>query len=298
MYANFEALKTRILQGETRRIAVAAAQDAHSLEAIRDAEALLGARYFLIGDAEKIQAVAAQIDFLVKPACIVPAEDDTDAAAKAVALVREGRADALMKGKLPTATLLKAVLHKETGIRSGGLVSHLCVMECPSYHKLLFLTDGGINPHPTLPQKQAILENALGFLHAIGYENPKVAALCAVESVSDKMPETQDAAALAQMHRDGDITGCVLEGPLSFDLAISRESAAIKGVESQVSEDVDLLLVPEISTGNVMSKALQYLGGAKMAGCVLGAKAPIVLVSRGASAEEKLLSVMLALAVQ
>jgi phosphate butyryltransferase len=157
------------------------------------------------------------------------------------------------------------------------------------------MTDGGMNPYPDLPQKQAILENTVDYMSELGYENPNVAVLAAAETVSDRMPETGDAAALAAMNRNGVITGCTVEGPLSFDLAVSRESAAIKGVDSAVSGDVDLLLVPNIAVGNIMSKALLYLGGAKMAGCVLGAKAPVILVSRGATAEEKLLSIIMAL---
>ncbi|MCL2672315.1 MAG: phosphate acyltransferase [Clostridiales bacterium] len=292
MYPNFEALKARVLRGARRTIALAAAADPHSLEAVRDAEALLGVDYFLVGDAAKIAALAAQIGFDIKSERVIPASTDEEAAALAVALVREGRADVLMKGRLQTATLLKAVLHRETGIRGAGQLSHLCAMECAAYPKLLFQTDGGINPHPNLAQKRAILENALAFMHALGYKNPKVAVLAAVETVSDKMPETQDAAALAAAN----IPGCILEGPLSFDLAISSGAAAIKGVESAVSGDADLLLVPNVATGNIMTKALLYLGGAKMAGCVLGAAAPIILVSRGASAEEKLYSIMMALA--
>ncbi|MDR1704829.1 MAG: phosphate butyryltransferase [Clostridiales bacterium] len=295
IFKDFNTLKEMALAKKGRTIAVAAAEDAHTLEAVRDAANLLGAGYYLAGRPDEIKRICDEIGFPVPEAAVIHADNDAEAAAAAVSLVREGKAHTIMKGGLQTPVLLKACLNKDTGIRSGGIMSHLTVLECPAYHKLLFMTDGGMNPYPDLSQKQAILENAVDYMSALGYENPNVAALAAAETVSDKMPETGDAAALAAMNRNGGITGCTVEGPLSFDLAVSRESAAIKGVDSAVSGDVDLLLVPNIAVGNIMSKALLYLGGAKMAGCVLGAKAPVILVSRGATAEEKLLSIMMGL---
>ncbi|MCL2852819.1 MAG: bifunctional enoyl-CoA hydratase/phosphate acetyltransferase [Defluviitaleaceae bacterium] len=296
MLANFEALKKSAQGKGTMTIAVASAEDEHSLEALKELEEHLSVRCLLVGDRAKITRICEQISLKIDYDGIIDAQGEEDAAAKAVALCVEGRADILMKGKLQTSTLLKAVLNKETGIRQGGLMSHLAALESPAYYKLMFITDGGINPNPDASQKKAVLENAVTFLHKLGYDNPRVAALAAVETVSDKMPETSDAAELAQKNRDGEISGCYVEGPLSFDLAISRESAAIKGVDTKIAGEADIFLMPNISAGNIMSKALLYLGGAKMAGCVLGAKVPIVLTSRGATSEEKLLSFLLCLA--
>jgi phosphate butyryltransferase len=296
MLKNFEALKELARGKGPKTIAVAAAEDAHTLEALKDLTAQTSARLRLVGDRAKIEPLCAEAGLAVDGAGIVEASGEEDAAAKAVALVACGEADVLMKGKLQTGTLLKAVLNKETGIRAGGIMSHLAVVESPGYHKLLYITDGGMNPAPDAQQKKAILENAVAFMRALGYDRPNAAALAAVETVSDKMPETADAAELARLNRSGEISGCLVEGPLSFDLAMSRESAAIKGVEVEMAGEADVLLMPNISAGNIMSKSLLYLGGAKMAGCILGAKAPIVLVSRGATAEEKFLSFLLTMA--
>ncbi|MCL2618925.1 MAG: bifunctional enoyl-CoA hydratase/phosphate acetyltransferase [Defluviitaleaceae bacterium] len=296
MFANFDALKKNVQGKGVMTIAVAAAEDHHTLEALKELGEHIEVRFFLVGDRAGIMRISEQISLKVGGDNIVDADGEEDSAAKAVALCAEGTADILMKGKLQTSTLLKAVLNKETGIRQGGLMSHLAVLESPAYHKLLFITDGGINPSPDAAQKQAILENSVSFLHRLGYDSPNVAVLAAVETVSDKMPETADAAALAQKNAAGEISGCCVEGPLSFDLAVSQESARIKGVDTKLAGKVDLLLMPNIASGNIMTKALMYMGGAKMAGCVLGAKVPIVLTSRGATAEEKLLSFLLCLA--
>jgi len=296
-FKHFDALKKRVQGKRVKSIAVAAAEDAHALASLKDLLVQIKVRYFLVGNREQIKQICQDIAFDVEERWIVDAVDEVASAAKAVALVVEGKADIRMRGKLHTAILLKAVLHKETGIQTGGLISHLAVLECPSYHKLMFLTDAVSNPTLDLDEKRAMLENTVSFMHQLGYERPNVAALAAVETVSDRMPETLDAAELAKQNWDGEITGCYVEGPISFDLAVSRQAAAIKGFSSELVGEVDLFLMPNISSGNAMSKALLYLGGAKMAGCVLGAKVPIVLTSRGATAEEKFLSLLLAMAV-
>ncbi|MCL2565373.1 MAG: bifunctional enoyl-CoA hydratase/phosphate acetyltransferase [Defluviitaleaceae bacterium] len=295
MFENFNALKTGALKKSPKRIAVASAADIHSLEAIRDAKKELNIKYWLVGSYDKITEISEEIGFGVEKDAIINTNSEEEAAKKAVDLIRNGDAQVLMKGNLQTGTLLKAVLDKETGISAGGLLSHLAVLESPVYPRLMFITDGGMNIVPDLAQKKAIIENSIGFMRSLGYNNPNVAALAAVEAANDKMQETLDAKALAEMNKRGEITNCIIEGPLSFDLAVSPESAAIKGFDSKISGKVDLFLMPNISTGNITSKALIYLGGAKMAGCVLGASAPIILVSRGASAEEKLLSILLTL---
>jgi phosphate butyryltransferase len=295
MIRNFEEMAGKINRSGGSRLAVAASHDEHTLEAVFDAEKSLGITSVFVGDKEKTFAIARNLGMEISEDRFIDAASDEDAAAKAVALVRDGRADALMKGKLQTATLLRAVLNKENGIRSGGLLSHLAAIETGAYGKLLFMTDGGMNTHPDLAQKKLIVENSIRFMATVGYAEPKVAALAAVETVSDKMPETLDAKALQDMSERGEIPGCILEGPLSFDLAVSKESAMTKGISGRVAGQADLLLVPDIASGNIMSKALTYLGGAKMAGLILGAKVPIILVSRGASAEEKRLSIMMGL---
>ncbi|MCL2575078.1 MAG: phosphate acyltransferase [Defluviitaleaceae bacterium] len=222
----------------------------------------------------------------------------TDDAKRAVELIKQGKGNVLMKGSMPTGELLKAVVCKENGIGLGGLMSHIAAFECLKYHKLLFVTDGGMVTAPNLEQKTLILKNSLDFMRKLGYIQPKIAAICAAEAVSPKIPETVDAQELANRAKNGDFGDCILEGPISFDLAISKKSAEKKGFISQIAGEVDLCLAPNIATGNVLGKVLMYMADAKMAGCVLGAKVPIVLTSRGASSEEKMLSMALALAAK
>jgi len=255
--------------GQKPTIILAGVADGHSMEALQEARAKWGFDYLLC-------------------------EDATEAAL----LIKAGKGSALMKGGMATGALLKAVLNKENGIGPSGLMSHIAAFASPRYHKLLFVTDGGMVPAPDLNKKELILKNALVFLRGLGYKEPKVAALAAVETVSDKMPETLDAFELARKAALGYFGSCTLEGPISFDLAISAESAALKGFDSQIAGDADLFLTPDIASGNVLGKSLIYMGGAKMAGCILGAKVPIILTSRGASAEEKMLSMALALSVK
>jgi phosphate butyryltransferase len=296
MYKNFNEL------GESttavpKTLVVAAAHDEHTLEAVFSAAEKLGTRYLLVGNREKINAISSKLSVKLERSDIIDSVDDVDSAKKAVALIRENKADALMKGLLETKALLKEVLERETGIRGEGTLSHLAVLEVPTYGKLIGITDGGMIPNPTLAQKVDIATNAVEFYKKMGCKTPKIAAVCASESVSTKIQETVDAAELQEMCRVGILGDCLLEGPISFDLAISKESAIIKGYKGQISGETDILIVPDITVGNVLAKALTYWAGAKMAGCILGAKAPIVLASRGASAEEKLLSIMISTAV-
>jgi len=296
VFKNFNDLKSKITVGQ-RTLVVAAAHDAHTLEAVFNASNELMIRYILVGDREKILSLSSVLGNSLTNITIVDSSGDADCAYKSVELIRKGVGDALMKGIIDTGTLLKAVLDKESGIRGSGTLSHLAIVETPAYHKLVGITDGGMIPNPTLTQKADIVRNASAYFHAIGYELPKVAALCASESVSPKIQETVDAASLQDMCKTGELGTCLLEGPLSFDIAVSRESASIKGFSSVVSGDVDIMLIPNITVGNVLVKGLVYWAGAKMAGCILGAKVPIILTSRGASAEEKLLSILLSTVV-
>ena len=229
----------------------------------------------------------------VKRDLIIDTQDDETSAKVAVSLIKDGTGDALMKGLVDTGTLLKAALDKNKGIRGSGTLSHLAILETPGYHKLLGITDGGMIPTPTFEQKIDIVENAAAFYRALGYKTPNIAALCASETVNPKIPETLEAAELQKMCAIGELGDCLLEGPLSFDLAISRESADIKGFQSKISGETDILLVPDFTVGNVLAKGLIYCAGAVMAGIILGAKTPIILTSRGASTKEKLLSILL-----
>jgi len=294
MFKSFEELsgiETKI----RKKLVVAAAHDSHTLEAVYIAAEKFRMRYILVGDREKIMSFSSELGVTPDMDTIINSRDDADCAFKAVTLIREGDGDALMKGLLDTGTILKAVLDKESGIRGYGTLSHMAILEVPGYHKLIGITDGGMIPNPTLEQKADIARNATQFYQCIGYESPKIAALCASESISPKMQDTVDAAELKAMCRRGELRDCQLEGPLSFDIALSSESAAIKGFSSQISGETDILLVPGITVGNVLSKSLVYCAGATMAGCIIGGKTPIVLTTRGATTEEKLLSILLSI---
>ena len=293
MFRDFEELKSSFPSDECKTIVVAAAHDKHTLEAVYEACGAFPMKYILVGEKAKIIEISDELGEKPLPDAIVDVADSAEIAGKSVDLIRNGLGNVLMKGLIETGTLLKAVLHKENGIRGTGTMSHLAMLQVPKYQKLIAITDGGMIPHPTLEQKADILKNAVGFLQKLGINEPKAAALAAIESVSEKMPETLDAAELQVRSLRGEFGKCIVEGPLSFDIAASRESANIKRHPSKISGDADIFLTPTMAAGNILSKGLLYWGGAKMAGCVLGAKVPIVLVSRGATSEEKLLSIML-----
>jgi len=296
LYQDFLSLQNKFAASEKKAVVVAAAHDEHTLEAIFLAENSIPMQSILVGDRKRIIDIAKRLgNNSLDENLIIDADDNDDCARKAVALIRDGSAQVLMKGIMETSTLLKAVLNKQTGIRESETMSHIALLEIPNYHKLVAITDAGMIPHPTLEQKADIVRNAVNFYQKLGFRQPKIAALAAAETVSEKIPESMDAAALQAMCECGELGDCILEGPVSFDLAVSSEAAAIKGYTGKISGDVDILMVPAIASGNILSKGLIYWGGAKMAGCILGAKVPIILVSRGASAEEKLLSIMLCL---
>jgi phosphate butyryltransferase len=278
-----------------KRVAVAAAHEESALEAVFDAAAHGLIEPILIGDEEQIRRIAADLGAELAGVRIIDEKDYAKAAAQAVALVRAGEADMLMKGVLDTSILLKAALNKENGLNAGRLTSHVAVMEVPTYHKLLIVTDAAINIAPDLAGKLDIIANAVQVARAIGLANPKVALLAAVEKVNwDKMPCTADAAIITQMNRRGQLKGCIVDGPLALDNAVSAESAQIKKIVSEVAGDADILVAPDIEAGNILYKCLLDLGQAKGAGIVVGASKPIVLTSRADSAETKLASIALA----
>ena len=244
----------------------------------------------LVGPATRIAEVAKAAGIDLKGVRILDAPDSHQAAARAVGLVRAGEAELLMKGSLHSDEILAAVVARETGLRTGRRLSHVFLMDVPSYHKPLVVTDGAINIAPTLEDKADICQNAIDLVRSFGVERPKVAILAAVETVTTKMPATIDAAALCKMAERGQIKGGILDGPLAFDNAISREAAAIKGIRSEVAGDPDILLAPDLEAGNMVAKQLSFLANADSAGLVLGAKVPVILTSRSDSLRSRVAS--------
>lgn len=297
-FRNFNELIEKVQKLEVKKkVAVVVAQDEHTLEAVFRAKKNNIVEPILIGDKKKIIDLLKDIHEEMDESSIINVEDDNVAALKAVELINEGMCDFIMKGKIQTADLLRAVVNKEKGLRTGNVMSHIAIHEIPTYHKLLAVTDGGMMMYPTLEEKKQIVENAVNTFLAMGYENPKVAVLAAVETVNPKMPEAVDGGLLKKMNHVGEIKNCIVEGPISYDLTMSKESAEIKGFHSPVTGNADILIVPNITAGNILGKSLVYSSGAKMAGFIVGAKVPIVLTSRGSSAEEKYLSLVLSASV-
>ena len=279
-----------------KKVAVVAAHDSHTIEAVFQAVDNNIIDPILIGKKELIEDIISELGRKIDKVEIIDCPDDKEAALKAVTLARDDEIQLIMKGKIQTADLLKAVVNKDKGLRTGSIMSHFVIIEAPGYHKLLVTTDGGMIMYPDLEQKKKIIENAVGVLHSLGYESPKVAVLAAVEKVNPKMPESVEAGQLKEMYLSGEINGCIVEGPISYDLAMSKTSADIKGYTSPVAGDADVLIVPNITAGNILGKCLVFTAGAKMAGFIVGAKVPIVLTSRGATTEEKYLSLVLSAA--
>jgi phosphotransacetylase len=244
----------------------------------------------LVGAPAEIRDVAESSGLSLGETAIVEAASSQDAAAKAVELVRQGRADLLMKGSLHTDELLAAVVSKDGGLRTGRRISHAFLMDVPTYHKVLIITDAAINIAPGLEDKADICRNAIDLAISLGLERPKVAILAAVETVTSKMPATIDAAALCKMAERGQIAGGLLDGPLAFDNAISRQAAETKGIHSPVAGDPDILLVPDLEAGNMLAKQLTFLANADSAGLVLGARVPIVLTSRADTVRARIAS--------
>lgn len=274
-------------------IAVAAAQDKEVLEAVTEAVELGIVDAVLVGDEGKIRRIANENGYSLENIEVIDEIDVKKAAAKTVELVASGKASFLMKGMLNTADLLKAVLNKEIGLKKEELLSHVMVYDAPTYHKLIMLTDGGMVTYPELKDKVLIINNAVKVAKALNIANPKVAPICAVETVNPSMQATIDASLLSQMNRRGQIKGCTIDGPLALDIAISKEAAEHKGIISEVAGDADILLVPNIESGNFLGKSLTYFAKAENAGIIMGAKCPVVLVSRADSAKSKLYSIAL-----
>jgi len=244
----------------------------------------------LVGPEARIRALATSLNLNLGDLAVIDQPHSHAAATKAVDLVRERQADALMKGSLHTDELMSEVVRKETGIRTARRISHVFIMDVPTYPKPLFITDAAVNIFPTLEDKVDILQNAIDLAHALGVAHPKVAILAAVETINSKMPSTIDAAALCKMADRGQITGAALDGPLAFDNAISEDAAAVKHIVPYVAGNADILLAPDLEAGNMLAKELSFLANADAAGIVLGARVPIILTSRADSVRTRMAS--------
>ncbi len=293
MIKSFSDLMKEAKARGPKRVAVAVAQDEVVLEALSIANQEKIAVPVLYGDRKAIEEAAAKAKVDLKGWEVDDIADMAAASKAAVQAVSSGKADFLMKGLVATSTFLKAVLDKEVGLRTGRLLSHVAVMEVAGYHKIFLATDGGMCVKPDLAAKADIVNNVVDIAHKLGMEKPKVALLAAVEVLNPEMPETVDAAELWKMAERGQIKGCVLDGPLALDLAVSREAAEHKKVRSPVAGDADVLVLPEIAAGNIFAKALIYMAGAKAAGLIAGASRPVVMLSRSDTKEQKLNSIAL-----
>lgn len=294
MSKGFDDLLSKVSSCSKKKVSVAVAQDGPVLEAVEVARARGIADAILVGDLKKIQPIADELKIDLANYEVIDIEDPIEAARKAVSLVHDGEADMYMKGLINTKDFLKSVLDKEVGLRTGKPLSHVCVFEFEGQKKLYFLSDVAFIPYPTLEDKKAIIENTVEIVHACGIECPKVAPLAAVEVVNPKMPVTLDAEELTKMCERGEITGCIVDGPLSLDLAIDPEAAKHKGAEGRkIVGDADILLFPDIHAGNITYKALTHLCSCKNGNILTGTKAPVILTSRSDSTEVKVNSLAL-----
>lgn len=276
------------------KISVAVAEDKNVLEAIKAATRNNIISPILVGDKEKINNILSEIDFDINDEFIIDVKSTNKAVEKAVELVAERKAAILMKGLVSTGTLLKAVLKDEYNLKKTGLLSHLAIFESPYYHKLFGLTDAAMNIAPTLDEKVHLLNNAVDIFRKLGINKPKIAALSAVETVNQKMEATIHASLLATMNKRDQIKNCIVDGPLALDNAISKEAASHKNIMGNVAGDADILLAPDINSGNILYKSLNFLGGSSSAAIITGAKVPIVLTSRSDNEKSKLMSIALA----
>lgn len=293
MIKTMEGIVELVKGSPKKRVAVAAAQDADVLQAVHTAYNLGLIDVSLVGDKAKIYEIADKLEIDVSRFEIEKEVDDSRAIKIAVDLVSSRRADVLMKGMVQTADLLRVVLDKDNGLRTNRILSHLGLVEMETYHKLLLVTDAGINISPDLKQKADIIQNAVNVAVNLGVEKPKVAVLSAVELVNPSMPSTVEAAALSKMAERNQIKNCIIDGPLAMDNAINADAALHKGIKSVVAGDADILLVPNIESGNILVKTLVFLGKGKICGMVAGARVPLVLTSRADDHMAKLYSIAL-----
>ena len=293
---NLNELNRLVEGGPRKKLVLAAAQDQHSLGAIISAWKSNIIEPILVGDKDEIESICQSNNYDIEGVRIVHEPDIEKSVETAVKLISSKQADILMKGKIGSATLLRCVLNKEWGLRTGNLLSHFALFEVETYKKVIAVTDVAMNIAPTLHDKIAIVNNSVACLNRLGYEMPKVAVLGAVEMVNENMQATLDAALLSKMNQREQIRNCIIDGPLAFDNAVSLESSQLKGIKSEVAGDTDLLLMPDIEVGNVLYKSLVFFAKAKVASIILGAMVPIVLTSRSDSEQAKFDSILLAAA--
>jgi phosphate butyryltransferase len=293
---NFDDVIQQIKNIKTPKIAVAVAEDEEILRAVRQIQDKGLAEAILTGDENKIKEISSKHSISLDGFEVIHEPDHAAAAQKCCEIIREGKASVLVKGLLDSSKFMRAALNKQTGLNSGNLISHLAMLELETYPKLLFLTDAGVNTSPTLDQKATIINNSVKVAHSLGIEKPLVACVAAIEKVNPSaMPATVDAALLSKMNDRGQIKGCIVDGPLGFDNAISEESAKIKKITGEVAGKADIILCNDIHGANYLYKAFVFLAKAKAAAIVTGANAPIVMTSRADSHETKYLSIALAI---
>ena len=281
----------------SKKLVVAAAEDLHVLQAVLYASKEDIIDPILTGDSDKILDICQENELEPVDIPLIDEKDPGKSCELAIDLIRQGEASILMKGLVSTAPLLKAVLDRDKGLRKNELLSHAAIFEVPSYHKLIAVTDAAMNVQPSLEEKAGIIENAVEMFHRIGIMEPKVGILAPIETVNPKIQSTVDARDLKAMNQSGRIKGCLVDGPLAMDNAVSREAALLKGIDSQVAGDVDILLTPDLNSGNILYKTLIFLANSISAAVVMGASAPIVLTSRADSEQSKLMSIALAAAL-
>ena len=290
---NFEELREKLGNVPKHTVSVACAHEESTLKALFKAkdEGLID--YVLTGNAKEIVSISDRLGHKIITDDIIDTKTDAEAAAVSVKLVHDGEADFVQKGVLHTAAILKAVVNKETGLGMGRIMNHVGIIQMPQFRKLVAFSDAGMIINPDLEKKKGIIENTVELFHALGYDDPKVACMCALEEVNPKMPETVEARALKEMNQQGIIKGCTIEGPISFDLALNPHTKDVKKFDSPVAGNADIVIAPDISAGNMTLKALYTCANAVMAGIILGAKCPVALTSRDSIPEGRYYSLLL-----
>ena len=291
MLKNFKDIINKVKGKDLKTVVVVKAEDKEILLAVTEAKDI--AKFILVGDEHKIKSIAEEHGYDISSVTIINQSDERNALLESLKLVRTGSAHIVMKGKLSTGNLLKGILDKETGLRGDRILSHCLVCKISKYDRFMFITDSGMNINPDIKMKIDILNNAIELVNKFGIDKPNVAVLSFIETINFDMGETIDGAVLSKMAQRGQIKNCVIDGPLAMDLALSSESAEIKGITSPVAGKTDIFLVPNISAGNMMGKTLMYTAEGEFGGIILGAKAPVVMLSRSDPASIRLNSIAL-----
>lgn len=291
MIKNFNFFEEKISNSHKKKIVLVGSEDREALISLKKAYEKGIAEAILIGDKNQTEKLCLELNLNFK---VIHADSSQAAAEIGVKIVSSGEGDILMKGLIKTSILLKAVLNKDWGLRKNKLLSHICAMEVPGVDRLLFVTDGGMVINPNLNEKVEIIKNSVEFLNNLGYSNPKVALISAVEVVNESIEATMDAAILSKMYNRGQIKNCIIDGPLGIDNAINENAAKIKKIKSEVAGSADLLVVPDINSGNFLGKSAVYLSNGTIAGVILGSKVPIIIVSRADDEKSKMASISMA----